>query len=185
MPHVSHARSATAVLAQPRAGVARDDVALNVGERQGHDRTRYTWRVRTGPLYSAYRFHQPIRDLIQVVLDRELREDVFERRQVHQLAQPGRGVVGDDAAGAQDHHARADLLDRLELVGAVEDDPLFSRQRLDDGAEYQRGRDVEAGHRLVEDDDLADCGAAPPTAGSSGACLSNTRSAVRGNRCRG
>jgi len=57
-----------------------------------------------------------------VFLHRELREDVFERGGGHELPQPGRRVVGHDAAGAQDDDARAELFDRLELVRTVEDD---------------------------------------------------------------
>src|SRR6478672_7538981 len=87
-----------------------------------------------------------------VFLHRELREDVFERGGGHELPQPGRRVVGHDAAGTQDDDSRAELFDRLELVRTVEDDSPVSRERPHDRPQHQRRADVETRHRLVQDD---------------------------------
>ena len=65
-----------------------------------------------------------------------------------------RRIVGDDPPGAEDDDARAELLDGLELVRAVKDDPAIGGERPDDGAQDERRADVEAGHRLVENDQL-------------------------------
>ena len=72
---------------------------------------------------------------------------------LRQVAQPRRRVVGDDAAFTQDDHPRADLLDRVHLVRAVEDDAAVARQAVDQRAQGQHRADVESRGRFVEDDD--------------------------------
>ena len=50
-------------------------------------------------LSQPHRFQKIPGDRLDVVLDRELREDVLERRQVHQFAQVRGRVVGHDLPG--------------------------------------------------------------------------------------
>ena len=59
-----------------------------------------------------------------ILLLGELREDVFERGLVHQVAQAFHGVVRHHLALAQNQHARAHLLHYFQHVRAVEYDAL-------------------------------------------------------------
>ena len=62
---------------------------------------------------------------------------------MRQLAQPRGRVVGDDVAGAQNDDARADLLDRVDFVRAVEDEPACRRERAHERPRSIAPRDVE------------------------------------------
>jgi len=104
-------------------------------------------------LLERHRFDHRFRHSAQILLHGQLREDAFERRRIHQLAELRGRIVGDDAALAEDDDARADALDRVELVRTVENDAAILGERFDDGAEHERGGDVEARDRFVEDND--------------------------------
>ena len=54
----------------------------------------------------------------------------------------------------QDDDRRADLLDHLEDVRAVEDDLPAGGERANELLQYEGGADVESGRRLVEQDDV-------------------------------
>ena len=87
-------------------------------------------------------------------LDHQLPEDMLERRQLEQLAQPQDRIVSHDLAVVEDDDVGRDPFDALEHVRAVDHHPALGGERLDQAAQHQRRRDVEAGVRLVEDDDL-------------------------------
>jgi hypothetical protein len=61
--------------------------------------------------------------------------------------------VRGDAPLAQDEHLAADLLDHLELMRTVDDDPSRRGEAQDQAADDERRADIEARARLVEDDD--------------------------------
>ena len=97
------------------------------------------WRRR----YRAPRF--------QVALFHQLGEDLFERRQVHQVAQALHRIRGHDAALVDDDHLRADLLHHLQHVRDVEYHLAPARQFVEQVFEEQRAGHVDAGERLVQD----------------------------------
>ena len=61
-------------------------------------------------------------------------------------------VLRGDAPFVQDQDLGADLLDHLEDVRAVDDDPPLCRETPHEAAEDERASDVESGTRLVEHD---------------------------------
>jgi hypothetical protein len=84
----------------------------------------------------------------------DLREDAFEGGLRQQVAQLRDGIVGDYAAFVQDQDVVGDFLYDFENVGAVEDHFAPAGERLEKAAEYERGVDVEAGERFIEDEDF-------------------------------
>jgi hypothetical protein len=93
-------------------------------------------------------------DLFGVGLLDELGEDAFERGQGHQLGEVMRRGIGDDLAAGEDDDAVADALDGFEHVRDVEDGFAFAREQDEEVFEEARGDCVQAGERLVEDDQL-------------------------------
>jgi hypothetical protein len=75
------------------------------------------------------------RDGYEVVLDGELREDAFERGQLHEGAEVFDGVVGDDLAAVQNDDVRADALHRLKLMRAEEHDLAAACEFFDEAAQ--------------------------------------------------
>ena len=64
------------------------------------------------------------------------------------------GIVGHHLAAMQDDHARADALDGFEFMGAEEDHLAAAGEFLHQAAQDQRGGNVEAGERLVEQEQI-------------------------------
>ena len=81
-------------------------------------------------------------------------EDAFEGGFGHDFAEAGDGIVGDDAAFAQDEDGVRHLLDDFEDVGAVEDHALPGGEGMQQTAEDHGGVDVEAGEGFVEDEEF-------------------------------
>src|SRR6185436_6689720 len=87
------------------------------------------------------------------VLD-ELREYLFKGRKVHQVAKPVDAVLGFDFAFVNNDDFRADPLDHLQDVGDVQDDLSARSEFRNQMFEQQRGGDIEAGQRLVKNQDV-------------------------------
>jgi hypothetical protein len=78
----------------------------------------------------------------------------FEGGGGHEGAEPGDGVVGDDAALVEDDDAVADTFDGFQFVGAEEDDFAAGGEFLDEAAEDKAGADIEAGEGFVEQEKI-------------------------------
>src|ERR1035438_8123955 len=87
----------------------------------------------------------------RVLLDGELREDLFERGQLHQRPQARDRVVRDDFAAMKNDDVGTETFDSVKLVGAEEDDFAARGKFLNETAKDQRRANVEAGKRLVEE----------------------------------
>ena len=84
------------------------------------------------------------------MFDGELREHVLEGRRRQQRPRALDGIVGNDPAAMQDDDMRADAFDGVEFVRAEEHDPAACGEFLNQAAQDECGADVEAGERLVE-----------------------------------
>src|ERR1035437_10666439 len=78
-------------------------------EQSGQDAAVVSW-------LPADRRHDIARHAFEVPLFDQLREDLFERGLVHEVAQAFHRIGGDDAAPVNDDYVRADLLHYLEDV---------------------------------------------------------------------
>jgi hypothetical protein len=96
---------------------------------------------------------QVARDRLRIVANDQLREHRFERRGRRQRSQPFDRIVRDHDPLVQDDDPIADALDDFENVRAVENRLTARRQRPHQVPQHHGRRDVEAGFRLVEDDD--------------------------------
>src|SRR5579872_3246900 len=63
-------------------------------------------------------------------------------------------IVGYDLATMEDDYARRNAFDGFELMGGEKDDLATHRQLFDEAAEDQRGGNVQAGKRLVEQEKI-------------------------------
>src|SRR6202522_799652 len=99
-----------------------------------------------------------IRDLpghgYRVLLDGQLREDFFERRQRHEGLEPFDRVVGHDASAMQDDDVRADALHGFQFMRAEENHFAPRGQFLDEAAQDQRRTDIEAREWLIQQDEV-------------------------------
>ena len=59
----------------------------------------------------------------------------------------------DDPAVVENQHVGGDLLDDFEHMRGVDDHPPLGGEPLHQPAQHQRGRDIEPGVRLVQNDD--------------------------------
>src|SRR5436305_15161603 len=84
-----------------------------------------------------------------ILLFRELAEDLLERRQMHQIAQAADLVVGDDLALVQHDDPRTNLLRNFEHVRDIENGLARAGHLRDHFVQQQRGRYVEAGEWLA------------------------------------
>src|ERR1017187_8066380 len=115
--------------------------------------------ARTGgsapPIWSCgHHFEHAVGDGVGILRVGELGEDAFEGGFGHDFAEAGDGIVGDDAALAEDEDGVGDLLHYFEDVGAVENHALPGGEGMKQAAEDHGGVDVEAGEGLVEDEEL-------------------------------
>ena len=94
-------------------------------------------------------------DLGVLLLD-ELGEDAFEVGELEGGFEFGGWGVGEDLAFGDDDDAIADELDHLKDVRDVEDGFALRGELLQEVFEEARGDNVEAGERLVEDEQSAD-----------------------------
>ena len=101
-------------------------------------------------------------DAVDVCADDERAEGVLERRRIERAAKFRDRVLRGDAPFVQDQHLGADLLDHLEDVRAVDDDPALGREPPHEAAKDERAADVEARNTARRTRSLPDRGAAPP-----------------------
>ena len=85
--------------------------------------------------------------------------DVVQERLVGEIAglvgdEPGGGVDGDDAPGFHDRDAIAEDFGLFHVMGGQDDRFAALARALDEGPEGVAGLGVEAGGRLVEEEDL-------------------------------
>ena len=94
------------------------------------------------------------RNFGRILLNSQLRKNVFQRGQRHQRPQTLDGIVGDNLAAMQNDNARADAFNRLEFVGAQQHHLAASGHFLQQISEDERGAHVETGKRLVQKDEV-------------------------------
>src|SRR5580692_4655188 len=80
-----------------------------------------------------------VRDLpshgFRILLDSQLREDFFKRRQLHQRSKPLDGVVGNEFAVVENHDAGTNAFYGVELVRTEQDDFAARSQLLNQTSE--------------------------------------------------
>src|SRR5262245_43465919 len=90
-------------------------------------RTRTSNRAGTLMLVSSPPQADGVNDILRhgfhVFLLDELRENLLERGQMHQLAKPADAVLGFDLALINDDHFRANPFDHFENMRDIKDDP--------------------------------------------------------------
>jgi hypothetical protein len=88
----------------------------------------------------------------RVLLLNQLRKDAFKIGKAHQPGEIGGRSVGQDPALCNDDDAVADLLDDFKHMRDVEDRFAFCGEQLKQIFEQAAGDNIEAGERLVEDE---------------------------------
>ena len=92
--------------------------------------------------------------MLSVGLLDQLGEDALQGGQRHQFGEGVRRSVSDDFSLREDNDAVTDALDCFEHMRDVEDGFALAREQDEEVLEQARGDGVEAGKRLVEDDQL-------------------------------
>jgi len=88
-----------------------------------------------------------------ILLDRQLGEDFLQRRQRHQIAQVFNRIVRDELAAMQRITTRDDTRSTVSSSCELKRITLPARRQfLDQAAQNQTGTHIEAGERLVEQD---------------------------------
>ena len=95
-----------------------------------------------------------IRHIVAIVYLGQLREDAFQRGLAHEFAKAFNRVVRHHLARAQDQDRGADLFNDLKDVGTIKDDFPLAGQGAQQGAQHQPAGHVQAGERLVQDEDI-------------------------------
>ncbi len=99
----------------------------------------------------SHHFEHAPGDPIRIFGLGQLGEDILERRFIVKFAETGDGIMGDDAAFAEDKNSVADLLDYFKYMRAVEDHLAAPGEGAKKTAENHRSVHVEARERFVED----------------------------------
>jgi len=106
-----------------------------------------------GALGRAYNFNDLIRDARRINLRNKLREGILQRGLIQLLENFASQAVGDHFARLQNQQVSAQLLDYFEDVRTIKDEFALPRETAHQPPEYEGGGDVEAGQRLVENND--------------------------------